>query len=254
MANPKFKLGPATTRPADFHPNKVVHYHGQAYRVDVRQRVAERAPWDDDGSGGFFKLVTTDRVQPKPAKPDLRQTLIRGIAIPALAIGVLVGLFLVIYPFFPRLTFKVQKQISGYSNNSAIAAIDPTHNRLVIPKIGVDTPIVEGPNLNVLNKHEGVWHQRGAIVSDNFVLAGHRFRYLPPNTTTFYNLSQLQAGDTVVVDWYGKRYEYDVVSNTRVNQSNSTILAPTPDTQLTLYTCYDKRQTERIVVVAKLAP
>jgi len=73
---------------------------------------------------------------------------------------------------------------------------DSLENRLVIPKIGVDSEILEGSSLDVLLTKEGVWREPYDSTPDqdgNVMIAGHRFQYLPPNTHTFYNLEEVTA-------------------------------------------------------------
>jgi len=255
MPSTKFKLGSALPAPASFHPDRTVTDQHFIYRFDTEQRICYRQAKASDGPpAAYFRLILPTTAVPAKG-PSTFTTLKHGIIIPTLLAMLVVGILLVLYPLLPGISYQVHKQFGGYSNDtSALAAPDPTHNRLIIPKIGINSAILEGPSLNILNKEEGVWHQTGNIINSNFVIAGHRWKYLPPNTTTFYNLGQLQVGDTVVVDWYGSRHYYSVSQTEQVSQNDTDILKPTATTELTLYTCYDKRQTERIVVIATPQP
>lgn len=255
MASPKFKLGQLVPKPTRFNPTRVVTDRRWVYRIDSVAKVVRRQPrfHDDPDPAGYFQIVLA---QPLTSRwRTLQQSLKRGIVVPSLATVMLAGLFLILYPLYPGIKFQVQQQLANFSNSTtAVAAPDPNHNRLVIPKIGVDTTILEGSSLAVLKKHDGVWHQKGRIADDNFVLSGHRFKYLPPNTSTLYNLSQIAVGDTILVDWYGTRHIYTVTQTKRINQNDTSVLNPTTSSQITIYTCYDKRQTERIVVIAQPQP
>ncbi|HSX14698.1 MAG TPA: sortase [Candidatus Saccharimonadales bacterium] len=258
MAATKYKLGRLIPEPANFRPNRTLITRRWVYKIDDAQKIAYRQPkhWDDPAPSGFFTFSPARfESAPKPSHwRKLVPTLKRGIAVPTLSALLIAGVFLVLYPLYPSVKFQVQKQIGSFGDTQAIAAPDSNHNRVIIPKIGVDTTILEGASLDVLKKHEGVWHQRGQIAGDNLVLSGHRFKYLPPNTSTLYNLGEVAVGDTIYVDWYGTRLAYSVSETKRINQNDTAILNPTSDSQLTIYTCYDKRQTERIVVIAKPQP
>lgn len=225
--------------------------------VDPIRQICLRQPRHGGRSSNFFEIIMGEdntaavTQASKPRRRHFWRGIRRGVLAPSLVGALVIGAFLVLYPLYPGAKFQVQKRLGSF-NQAALAtpAVSST-NRVIIPKIGVDTAIQEGPSLAILSKHDGVWHQRGAITDDNFVLSGHRFKYLPPNTSTLYNLGQLQVGDSIVVDWLGQRYLYTVSQTERVSQTNTAILAPSANSQLTIYTCYDKRQTERIVVIAR---
>jgi len=255
MARIKFKLGQPAASPARFHPDKTVSDQIFTYQLDTQNLICRRQARLPNGpKSGYFRLILPQSSR-RPIKSNTARTLKHGIIIPMLVAMLVVGLALVLYPLLPALNYQVHKQFGSYSNDtSALAAPDPTNNRLIIPKIGVNTAILEGPTLNILDHAEGVWHQTGAITGSNFVIAGHRWKYLPPNTSTFYNLEELQTGDAIVVDWYGTRHYYNVAQAERVDQTDTDILKPTTQTEITLYTCYDKLQSQRIVVVATPQP
>lgn len=253
MAALRFKLGRRLARPPEFTPTRAITRGALTYQLDLTHRIC-RLVRDSDGTreGVYYQLILPE--SSAPVRGGLWAGLRRGIVIPSLVGAMLVGAFLVLYPLYPGVKFQVQRKLGGFSQTASAEPGVSATNRLIIPKIGVDTNILEGSSLAVLNHHDGVWHQLGAITGDNFVLSGHRFKYLPPNTSTLYNLGQLQVGDAILVDWEGKRYVYSVSATELIRQSDTSILAPSPTTELTIYTCYDLRQTERTVVIAKLAP
>jgi sortase A len=129
-------------------------------------------------------------------------------------------------------------------------------NRLFIPKIGVDTQILEGLSEKILSVKEGAWRDPNTAaptIEGNMVIAGHRFQYLPPNTTTFYHLDKLTVGDTVRVYWEGKEYVYEVNNIFEVEPDQIWIKEQGSEKELTLYTCTPVFTSEkRLVVKAKL--
>ncbi len=225
------------------------------YQIDPVRRVCLRRPRHGAGPVEYFELTVEGEGSAPSPQPEPRfwRVVARGVGVPVLVTALAVGAFLVLYPLYPAAKFQVQKRLGSFNQAAVASPAVSSSNRVIIPKIGVDTAILEGPSLAILNKHDGVWHQRGAITGDNFVLSGHRFKYLPPNTSTLYNLGQLAVGDAVMVDWLGQRYLYTVSQTERVSQTDTAILAPSSTSELTIYTCYDKRQTERIVVIARPA-
>ena len=82
--------------------------------------------------------------------------------------------------------------------------------------------------------------------------AGHRWRYLPPNSSTLYNLGHLVSGNQIVVNWYSRRYVYAVQSVQTVPATHTTILTKQVRGRIYIYTCQDWLMTERILVTGVL--
>jgi sortase A len=164
-----------------------------------------------------------------------------------------IALAVIGYPWLPAIQYQIFSHTPAAQPETIrkVATERPIDgNRVIIPKIGVDTPILEGSSLDVLNAQEGVWHQTGGQGFGNFVLAGHRFKYLPPNTSTLYSLDKLEPGDTIAVDWAGQRTIYQVEKLKTIGADDVSILNPTLTPKLTIYTCTDKKQTQRTVAIA----
>lgn len=253
MRSARPELGRQVTKPAKFNPDRHWIEGGYIYRVDSRSGICRRSPINPATMGGssYYRVKSSKRQLPR-----WRSWLSIGFAA-MFAVSAIVF----VYPWLPELDYQLHKgdyqaqaaavltsQPAGVNNPKA----NIEGNRLIIPKIGVSTAILEGPSLKILDKEEGVWHQTGNLADGNFVLAGHRWRYLPPNTSTFYNLDKLSAGDTIVLDWRGKRLIYSVSQVKTVKNTETSILNSDPKTpHITLYTCSDKAQTKRVVVFAQ---
>lgn len=130
----------------------------------------------------------------------------------------------------------------------------PIDNQLVIPKIGVDLPIVEGTNSDDA-LWKGAWRIPGSSTppdGGNTVLSGHRFRYRPPSNLTLYLLDQVKKNDVMIVYWKGKEYDYRVSETKIVPRDNTDIAEPTLTDQLTVFTCHPLFSTkERLVVIGE---
>lgn len=127
-------------------------------------------------------------------------------------------------------------------------------NRLFIPKIGVETKILEGQTLDVLSKEEGVWREPDTAGDPknegNMTLAGHRFQYLPPNATTLYNLDKLQKDDMIEVYWEGQRYVYKITETFEVTPDEVWVKNSIEGVkELTIYTCTPIYTSEKRLVV-----
>ncbi len=131
---------------------------------------------------------------------------------------------------------------------------------ILIPKIGVKIPIVEGNDESILEK--GAWHrfpERGDPISGgNFILSAHRFNlgFTPSGTrkkSPFYNLDKLSIGDEFFVYFKKDLYKYSVKQIHTVAPSQLEIENASEEAKMTLYTCTLKGESDgRLVVEAKL--
>ena len=123
---------------------------------------------------------------------------------------------------------------------------------ILIPKIGLDMVVVQGTDYEDLKKGPGhytdtadPWDATGRVG-----IAGHRTTYLHP----FFNLDQVQPGDTIsLITRYGQ-FDYEVSANFVLPEATAgMVLAQTPDPTLVLTTCNPKYgSSQRLIVTAKL--
>jgi sortase A len=103
---------------------------------------------------------------------------------------------------------------------------------------------------------QGAWRLPETSTPDlgsNTVISGHRYKYLPPNNLTFYLLDKLAAGDIINVVWKNKEYDYRVRESKIVPPTQISILDPTEEPILTLFTCDPIfSEKNRLVVTADL--
>lgn len=133
------------------------------------------------------------------------------------------------------------------------AAVAVQDDRLYIPKIGLSIEYKTGDD-SVLNT--AAWHrypERGNPQDGgNFILSGHRFELAPTPQETyrkspFFGIDSINKGDSIVVDYHQKRYEYVVNRRYSVNPQQTSIEAPSDTSKLTIYSCtlggaYDGRE------------
>lgn len=127
-------------------------------------------------------------------------------------------------------------------------------NRVLISQIGVSMPIFESNSPNTLLK--GGWIFPGTSTPDkggNTVVFGHRFKYLPPISNTFYALDKINIGDEFSVAWKGKIYKYKVKDKKIIEPTDFSVLSKTSEPEITLITCAPLFSTkQRLVVTASL--
>ena len=181
------------------------------------------------------------------------------------ALVVALGLYITILPWLPNLQLWIHQWFddsngyvyrgdlsSGRADDSTLSD-PPKDNRLVIPSIALDEPIIEGSSLSVIGLG-GTWRRPNTSTPDkggNTVLVGHRFSYSDP--ATFYHLDKIDVGERFDVWWQGKEYEYQVFETTIVPATTVSIEGMTTEPIVTLYTCTPLwTATNRLVVRAKL--
>jgi sortase A len=124
--------------------------------------------------------------------------------------------------------------------------------RIVIPAIDVDAPVVEGDDWETLKK--GAGHHIGSanpgergncIISAHNDIYGEIFRYLP----------DLKVGDEVMVHTETQAYRYVVEQTRIIEPTDASVMASTSTPVLTLISCYPYGvDSHRIVVIATLKP
>lgn len=249
MASPALP-GPVITKPDGFRPTDSRVAGPYTYVFDRQLGVGARIARSGSARPTTYFLLS----QPSPVKRVRPKRLHKGVKAGLITLAV-TSLALLVYPYYPAVEYQAEQALGKPAQAAAQTVPLTADNQLIIPAIGVQTPIVEGSSLGVLLKHNGVWHQTGALPSGSLVLAGHRFRYLPPNTSTLYNLGRLKPGDVMLVDWFGRRYSYKVSDVQTIPASDTDVLQQrTQPNHLYVYTCQDYKMTERILVTASLIP
>jgi sortase A len=134
--------------------------------------------------------------------------------------------------------------------------------RIRIPKIGVDSIVVEGVGVPDLRKGPGHYPQTPLPgQKGNAAIAGHRTTYGAP----FGNLDQLSPGDLIQIRTLQGSFRYRMTEQLIVKPTDVSVLDPVPvnpdkpakgfKAMLTLTTCNPKYSAaQRLVVHAELAP
>lgn len=179
---------------------------------------------------------------------------------------ILVNGYVVAAPFGPMVWFWLQ---SSHTNRAAELTQAVQHprpvpqqraaslpNGVIIPAMLLDQSIFEGATkqaYQVLDK--GIWRWPLGSTPDkgsNTILIGHRFTYTNPRGV-FYFLDKVHEGDSIGVTWNNRHYIYRVANVSVVQPTQTSILDPTAEPTLTLYTCTPTWwPKDRLVVTAHL--
>jgi sortase A len=118
--------------------------------------------------------------------------------------------------------------------------------RILIPRIGVDLPLLEGIALSTLDRGPGHWPgtaMPGQI--GNAVIAGHRVSHGKP----FRHIDDLQPGDEVTMTTADGTFTYVVTGSEVVDNSAMYIVDQTPEATATLFACHPVGSTKQRYVV-----
>ena len=189
------------------------------------------------------KVTAQGRLKPK----HHLQSLLFGLGMGTLVVGVLM------FGFFNE-RFIAPFLTPSLTASSSPIIVDPNEkvgpeSKVIIPKINVDVPVVYNtPSTSEkdiqASLEKGVVHYPGTPVpgqNGNVVVVGHSSNNLL-NTGkykfAFVLLNKLQVGDTITMQYDGKRYVYKVYETTIVKPTDVGVLGPTDRTAtLTLITC-----------------
>lgn len=183
--------------------------------------------------------------------------------------------------YYRQISYLWEKPTNNYSDkyNLPVAATDATINdvnnlfasrpsvytqdTILIPKIGVDAPIVylnTTDNDQILEAiKDGIGHYQGTAMpgqNGNVFLTGHSSYYWWSKgkyNTVFARLNQVTAGDLVYVYYQNSKYIYRINKTFVVRPEQVDVLNPTSAATLTLMTCTPVgTNLKRLIVTADL--
>ena len=107
--------------------------------------------------------------------------------------------------------------------------------RILIPKINLDAPILEGTSQS--NLRRGVGHFENTSVWDgNVCLAAHNRGY---KYNYFQELKNLEIGDDIEYRKNGEKKDYSVIWKGKIKETDLTYLENTKENLITLITCVE---------------
>lgn len=119
--------------------------------------------------------------------------------------------------------------------------------RILISKINLDAPILEGTSKEVLRR--GVGHFSSTQKWDgNIVLAAHNRGY---KYNFFQEIKRLEIGDIIEYQTEQGKRIYEVCWKENIEETNLSILENTKENKLTLITCVENLPEYRLCVQAK---
>lgn len=171
-------------------------------------------------------------------------------------------LFYLLYSYFSKLNERkktdniIEKYniTSLYSSNNEYSAIKLSNDIAIIglieiPSINISYPILANSSEDLLKI--SVCRFSGPLPNrvGNLCIAGHNYR----NSMMFSKLYKLNINDSIfITDLNNVRLEYIIYEKYKVNEDNLNCINNTQDIQITLITCNEYNNSERIVVKAKV--
>lgn len=167
-----------------------------------------------------------------------------------------------IFSFFKKINEQNQTNIlkekyninSLYYTNNDYSTIKLSNDISIIglieiPKINISYPILSNSNEYLLKI--SVCRFSGPLPNriGNMCIAGHNYN----NTLMFSKLNKLNIGDSIfITDLNNTKLEYIIYNKFRVKQNNLACTENTNDVEITLITCNENNNSERIVIKAKV--
>lgn len=171
-------------------------------------------------------------------------------------------LIYLIYSYLSKLNEQKQTNIikekyevaSLYSSNNSYEVIKLSNDISIIglieiPCINISYPILSNSSEELLKI--SVCRFSGPLPNrlGNLCIAGHNYK----NSMMFSKLYNLNIGDSIfITDLNNLRLEYIVYEKYTVKENNLACMNNTDNTQVTLITCNDNNNKERIVIKAKV--
>ncbi len=139
-------------------------------------------------------------------------------------------------------------EMAGYGSGE----VAYTELRITIPKISVDSPIVQG--LGGEGLKQGFWvYPSSQIGEGEVILLCHRRYFGPNDPRSCWYIDQVSTGDEIFVNKGSETLKYSVVGTHSYPANDSTIYTVSEDNYIKIVTCHPLgSSTERFVVLAKL--
>ncbi|PZM86557.1 hypothetical protein DLH72_00615 [Candidatus Gracilibacteria bacterium] len=169
------------------------------------------------------------------------------------------------------LSIKKYKKELDEKNISLSIEITPYENRIVIPKLGKNIPLVDIKNQKVDSEHElenifmkelenGVVRYPGSAVpgeNGNSFIFGHSSNFPWMNgdyNEVFSNLNFLESGDEVIIYYGQKKFIYKIKEKKVIKPGDVSVLKRYPDKkELSIMTCWPIGTTlNRLVVIGEM--
>jgi sortase A len=183
------------------------------------------------------------------------------VALSVLSVGLLlVAAGLIGYPFYTnmyqdRLQSQLDRQLASPDLRQAYldrqVGEGDSLTRIKIPRIGVDTVVVEGTTASALRAGAGHYPSSPLPCEiGNVAIAGHRTTYGKP----FHDLDRLESGDRITLVTPIGQCTYEVERIWVTVPTDIGVVANTPDqARLTLTTCHPKGSArERLILSATM--
>lgn len=173
---------------------------------------------------------------------------------------------IIIFTYFPVVKSEIAYQLTPQNLSQLQILPTPvsTEFSLIIPKIGVNTPVIKDVDPQNSSQYQsalsrGLAHARGSsfpgLGSNVFIFAHSANSWYQANryNAVFYLIDKLGVGDTVISYYQNHPYYYSVTEKKIVNsQSVEYISPPTSASTLTLMTCWPPGTTlRRLLIIAK---
>jgi len=184
---------------------------------------------------------------------------------------IVAGLIIIFFPLIQSSFFESPKEkefkltetpVSGQPQASAFGpiriadtltagtAISQPPTRIIIPTVNIDVPVNEAKLTN------GFWEVSETTASHGMGSSypgslGNTVLFAHARAGLFLSLRDIKIGDNIYILTNDRWHRYRVESKREVQPTDVTVIQPTKDETLTLFTCSGFLDSKRLIVVAK---
>lgn len=223
-----------------------------------------------------IKPLPEVRVELEPPKPKEPEKVYKpekfNFALAVKFLSLFIGIFIFSYLMINFNAIKdkfnyfydVNLKKTTYSKAVATPTPDPfdasSEARLVIPKIGVDAPIIWNVPEDQLKEKllEGITHSEGTALPGsvgNIFLTGHSSYYAwvsSPYKDVFALLDKVSVNDEIFIKYSSKIFTYNVIDTKVVSPNDTSVMDQSNANILSLMTCVPVgTNLNRLIVVAE---
>lgn len=140
-----------------------------------------------------------------------------------------------------------QKSINKFFNSENENKYSKYDWRIIISKINLNAPILEGTSKETLRK--GVGHfENTSRWNGNVCLAAHNRGY---KYNYFQELKKLEIGDKILYQKQGESREYEVCYKEKILETDLSKIEETKENKITLITCMENMPEYRLCIQAE---
>jgi LPXTG-site transpeptidase (sortase) family protein len=162
---------------------------------------------------------------------------------------VFLSLFILLFPSYIRHSSELNPVKVNFELKKTQAETGLVPDRIILPDVNINAVVKEA---KIENGYWQVFEDTASYGQGSASLGekGNMVIFAHARSELFYNLRDIKKDDLVFVYHRKNKYTYKVKEVKSVFPNDTSVIAPTKDQRLTLYTCIGFYDEKRLVVIA----